>query len=225
MNPITSALSKSAGSVALKVTIVAVAAVGGTGMVTSNVFAALTATATNSSGGQVTSGTLKLTMAPSGVSGITNGFTTAIANIGPGDTYNRYVDLTNGGTLDGMTPTLQLVTSDTSTLSESTTAGLQIAIAGCSQAFTNLGACNGTPTTVLTSTPAKTLKTSATSITLPTLLAAGVSYLKVSVSLPASTENVLNGVLPSGTIQGLTANLTWTFIITDSSAIPAGVNS
>ncbi|CAN2229895.1 Peptidase M73, camelysin [Candidatus Nanopelagicaceae bacterium] len=225
MNPITSALSKGAGSVALKVTIVAVAALGGTGMVTSNVFAALTATATNTSGGQVTSGTLKLTMAPSGVSGITNGFTTAIANIGPGDTYNRYVDLTNGGTLDGMTPTLQLVTSDTSTLSESTTAGLQIAIAGCSQAFTNLGACGGTPTTVLTSTSAKALKTSATSITLPTLLAAGVSYLKVSVSLPASTENVLNGVLPSGTIQGLTANLTWTFVITDSSAIPAGVNS
>lgn len=225
MNPMTSALSKGAGSVALKITIVAAAALGGTGMVSSNVFAALTATATNTSGGQVTTGTLKLTMAPSGVSGITNGFTTAIANIGPGDTYNRYVDLTNGGTLDGMTPTLQLVTSDTSTLSESTTAGLQIAIAGCSIAFTNTGTCGGTPTTVLASTPAKTLKTSATSITLPTLLAAGVSYLKVSVSLPASTENVLNGVLPSGTIQGLTANLTWTFIITDSSAVPAGVNS
>lgn len=225
MNPMTSALSKGAGSVALKITIVAAAALGGTGMVSSNVFAALTATATNTSGGQVTTGTLKLTMAPSGVSGITNGFTTAIANIGPGDTYNRYVDLTNGGTLDGMTPTLQLVTSDTSTLSESTTAGLQIAIAGCSIAFTNTGTCGGTPTTVLASTPAKTLKTSATSITLPTLLAAGVSYLKVSVSLPASTENVLNGVLPSGTIQGLTANLTWTFIITDSSAVPVGVNS
>jgi hypothetical protein len=225
MNPMTSALSKGAGSVALKITIVAAAALGGTGMVSSNVFAALTATATNTSGGQVTTGTLKLTMAPSGVSGITNGFTTAIANIGPGDTYNRYVDLTNGGTLDGMTPTLQLVTSDTSTLSESTTAGLQIAISGCSIAFTNTGTCGGTPTTVLASTSAKTLKTSATSITLPTLLAAGISYLKVSVSLPASTENVLNGVLPSGTIQGLTANLTWTFIITDSSATPSGVNS
>ncbi|CAN2229944.1 Peptidase M73, camelysin [Candidatus Nanopelagicaceae bacterium] len=225
MNPMTTVLSKSAGSIALKITIVAAAAIGGAGMVSSNVFAALTATATNTSGGQVTTGTLKLTMAPSGVSGITNGFTTAIANIGPGDTYNRYVDLTNGGTLDGMTPTLQLVTSDTSTLSESTTAGLQIAIAGCSIAFTNTGTCGGTPTTVLASTSAKTLKTSATSITLPTLLAAGVSYLKVSVSLPASTENVLNGVLPSGTIQGLSANLTWTFIITDSSAVPAGVNS
>ncbi len=225
MNPMTAALSKGAGSVALKITIVAAAAIGGAGMVSSNVFAALTATATNTSGGQVTTGTLKLTMAPSSVSGITNGFTTTIANIGPGDTYNRYIDLTNGGTLDGMTPTLQLVTSDTNTLVESATAGLQIAIAGCSQAFTSGGDCGGTPTTVLTSTSAKTLKTSATSITLPTLLAAGVNYLKVSVSLPASTENVLNGNLPVGTIQGLTANLTWTFTITDSSATPVGVDS
>lgn len=221
----TTVLSKSAGSIALKITIVAAAAIGGAGIVSSNVFAALTATATNTSGGQVTTGTLKLTMAPSGVSGITSGFSTTIANIGPGDTYNRYIDLTNSGTLDGMTPTLQLVTSDTNTLVESATAGLQITISGCSIAWTNGGVCNGTPTAVLASTPAKTLKTSATSITLPTLLASGVNYLKVSVALPASSENVLNGVLPSGTIQGLTTNLTWTFIITDSSAEPAGVNA
>ena len=225
MNPMTSALSKGAGSVALKITIVAAAALGGTGMVSSNVFAALTATATNTSGGQVTSGTLKLTMVPSATAGTTAGFSTAIGNIGPGDTYNRYINLVNGGTLDGMTPTLQLVTSDTNTLVESTTAGLQIAISGCATAWTVTFTCSGGATTVLGSTPAKTLKTGATTITLPTLLAGQTSYLKVSISLPASTENVLNGVLPSGTIQGLTANLTWTFIMTDSSAVPAGVDS
>ena len=218
MNPMTTALSKGAGSVALKITIVAAAALGGAGMVSSNVFAALTATATNTSGGQVTTGTLKLTMAPSGVSGITNGFTTTIDKLGPGDTANRYIDLTNAGTLDGMTPTLQLVTSDTNTLVESSTAGLQITISGCSVAWTNTGTCGGTTTNVLGSTSVKTLKTSATSITLPTVLAAGVNYLKISTSLPASSENVLNGVLPVGTIQGLSATLTWTFVITDSSA-------
>ena len=220
MNPMASALSKGAGSIALKVTIVVAAAVGGTGMVASNVFAALTATATNTSGGQVTTGTLKLTMAPSGVSGITNGFTTTIDKLGPGDTANRYIDLTNAGTLDGMTPTLQLVTSDTNTLVESATAGLQIAISGCSIAWTSAGVCNGTTTAVLTSTPAKTLKTAATSITLGSVLAQTTNYLKISTSLPASNENVLNGVLPVGTIQGLTATLTWTFVITDSSANP-----
>jgi hypothetical protein len=220
MRNMTMALSKGAGSVALKITIVAAAALGGTGLVATNVFAALTATATNTSGGQVTTGTLKLTLAPSSVSGITNGFTTSIANIGPGDTANRYIDLTNGGTLDGMTPTLLLSTSDTNTLVESATAGLQIAINACSVAWTNTGTCSGTPTVVLASTSVKTLKTSAQSITLPTVNAGTVNYLKISTSLPASTENVVNGVLPVGTIQGLTATLTWAFTITDSNANP-----
>lgn len=220
MKAMTTALSKGAGSIALKITIVSAAALGGAGMVATNVFAALTATATNTSGGQVTTGTLKLTLAPSSVSGITNGFTSTIANIGPGDTANRYIDLTNGGTLDGMTPTLQLSTSDTNTLVESSTAGLLIAISACSQAWTNTGSCGGTTTVVLASTSVKTLKTSAQNITLPTVAASTVNYLKVSTSLPASTENVLNGVLPSGTIQGLSATLTWAFTITDSSANP-----
>lgn len=225
MNPITSALSKGAGSVALKITIIAVAAVGGTGMVTSNVFAALTATATNTSGGQITTGTLKLTMAPSATAGTTAGFSTVIDKVGPGDTFNRYINLTNAGTLDGMTPTLQLITSDTNTLVESATAGLQVSIAGCATAWTITFTCTGGSTVVLASTPAKTLKTAATAITLPTLLASGVNYLKVSITLPPSNENVLNGTLPSGTIQGLTANLTWTFVMADSSATPVGVDS
>lgn len=213
------ALSKGAGSVALKITIVAAAAVGGAGLVATNVFAALTATATNTSGGAVTTGTLKLTLAPSSVSGITNGFTTTVDKLGPGDTANRYIDLTNGGTLDGMTPTLLLSTSDTNTLVESATAGLQIAINACPVAWTNTGTC-GSPTVVLATTAVKVLKTSAQNITLPTVNAGTTNYLKISISLPTSNESVLNGVLPSGTIQGLTATLTWAFTITDSAANP-----
>ena len=115
MNPMSAALSKGAGSIALKVTIVVTAAVGGAGMVSSNVFAALTATASNTSGGSITTGTLSLTLAPSAVTGITGGFTTAITAMGPGDTVNRYIDLTNAGTLDGASPTLQLSTADSNT--------------------------------------------------------------------------------------------------------------
>ncbi len=89
MNPMSAALSKGAGSIALKVTIVVTAAVGGAGMVSSNVFAALTATASNTSGGSITTGTLSLTVAPSSVTGITGGFTSAITAMGPGDTVNR----------------------------------------------------------------------------------------------------------------------------------------
>jgi hypothetical protein len=213
MSPLASTVSKGVGSLVFKVTIVVVAAIGGAGLVASNVFAALTATATNTSGGSVTTGTLKLQLAPSGVSGITGGFTSPIAAMGPGDTVNRYIDLSNTGTLDGASPTLQIVSSDSNTLVSSPTAGLQVTITACSVAWSNTGTCSGTSSVALASTPVSTIKASAQNITLPSVLVGGVNYLKVSTALPAGTENVLNGVLPVGTVQGLTASLTWTFVI------------
>jgi hypothetical protein len=216
-----SLLTRGASSVALKVTIVIAAALGGTGLVASNVFAALTATATNTSGGSLTTGTLKLELAPSGVSGITGGFTSPISAMGPGDTFNRYIDLSNTGTLDGATPTLQLVTADSNTLVNSPTAGLQVTITSCTVAWTNTGTCSGTASASLATTPVSTLKASAQSIILPSVLVGGVNYLKVSTALPIGTENVLNGVLPVGTVQGLTAALTWTFVIQERAAVTA----
>jgi len=213
MSPLASTVSKGVGSLVFKVTIVVVAAIGGAGLVASNVFAALTATATNTSGGSVTTGTLKLQLAPSGVSGITGGFTSPIAAMGPGDTVNRYIDLSNTGTLDGASPTLQIVSSDSNTLVNSASAGLQVTITACSVAWSNTGTCSGTSSVALASTPVSTIKSSAQNITLPSVLVGGVNYLKVSTALPAGTENVLNGVLPVGTVQGLTASLTWTFVI------------
>jgi hypothetical protein len=213
MSPLASTVSKGVGSLVFKVTIVIVAAIGGAGLVASNVFAALTATATNTSGGSVTTGTLKLQLAPSGVSGITGGFTSPIAAMGPGDTVNRYIDLSNTGTLDGASPTLQIVSSDSNTLVNSASAGLQVTITACSVAWSNTGTCSGTSSVALASTPVSTIKSSAQNITLPSVLVGGVNYLKVSTALPAGTENVLNGVLPVGTVQGLTASLTWTFVI------------
>ena len=218
MNPMSAALSKGAGSIALKVTIVVTAAVGGAGMVSSNVFAALTATASNTSGGSITTGTLSLTLAPSAVSGITGGFTSAITAMGPGDTVNRYIDLTNAGTLDGATPTLQLSTVDSNTLVNNGTTGLQVAISACTVAWTNTGTCSGLTSSVLATTPAATLKSSAQSLTLPTVLASGVNRLKVSISLPVGNENTVNRVLPVVTVQGLTAALTWSYTVTERSA-------
>lgn len=219
MNPMTSALSKGAGSIALKITIVVAAAIGGAGMVASNVFAALTATANNTSGGSVTTGTLKLELNASAVSGITGGFTSAITAMGPGDTFNRYIDLRNTGTLDGASPTLQLSTADSNTLVNNASTGLQVLIQACSIPWTNGGICNETTTAVLSSTPVLTLKTSAQNLTLPSVLTGATNYLKISTSLPAGTENVVNGVLPVGTVQGLTAALTWNFLIQERAAI------
>ena len=208
-----------AESLLVKIVIVVAAAVGGAGMVASNVFAALTATATNTDGGSITTGTLKLTLAPSAVSGITGGFTTAITAFAPGDTVNRYIELTNAGTLDGQTPTLALTPSVSNALTTNATAGLQVNIASCSTQWSNTGTCSETTTVVLATTAATTLVAGAQSITLPSNIAGSVSHLKVSISLPAGNENVLNGVLPVGTVQGLTTALTWSFTIAERNGV------
>lgn len=219
MNRIKKVLTKSAGSFTLKVAVVLVAAVGGTGLVSSNVFAALTATATNASGGSITTGNLSLTLAPSAVSGITGGFSTAISNFAPGDTVNRYIELTNAGTLDGQLPTLGLAATPSNALTTNATNGLQITVASCSTQWSNTGTCSETTTAVLATTPATTLAGSAQALTLPSTLAGAVNHLKVTIFLPAGNENVVNGVLPVGTVQGLTTALTWSFTITERNGI------
>ena len=219
MNPIAMMLSKSAGSLALKISFVVAAAIGGAGMVASNVFAALTATASNTTGGAITTGTLSLTLAPSTVSGNTGGFVTAINSMGPGDTVNRYIDLTNGGTLDGISPTLRITPSSTTTLTSDATNGLQVAISNCTAAWSASGTCSGTTTTVLSSTSANALVSAVRALTLPSTLAGSVSHLKVSITLPESNEVTVNGVLPSGTVQGVSTALTWTFTMTERTGL------
>jgi len=203
-------LGKTATATLIKVAIAGVAVMGGTALVSSSVFASLTATATNTSGGSVSTGTLSLTQAASGVAGITGGFTTAITAMGPGDTVNRYINLTNGGTLDAINPTLSIAATPSNALTTNATAGIQVTIKNCTVDWTAAGVCSGTQTTALTTTAASALGT-ATALTLPSTLAGAVSHIQIGIALPAGTENVLNGVLPGGTIQGLTTAITWTF--------------
>ena len=201
--------SKSAGTLAIKVAIISTAVIGGGSLVSSSVFASLTASATNTSGGSVTTGTLKLTQAASGVAGITGGFTTAISLMAPGDTVNRYVDLTNAGTLDATAPTLGISAAATALTTDATN-GLKVLVSNCTVSWTNGGVCSGTTTVVLAQTAASVLASAPTAIALPSNSAGAVSHLQFSIALPAGTENVLNGTLPGGTIQGLTTAITWT---------------
>ena len=204
-------LGKAATATVIKVAIAGVAVLGGTALVSSSVFASLTATATNTSGGSVSTGTLSLTQAASGVAGITGGFTTAITAMGPGDTVNRYINLTNGGTLDAINPTLQIAATPSNALTTSASAGIQVIVKNCTVDWTSAGVCSGTQTTALAATSASALSAAAAALTLPSTLAGAVSHLQIGISLPTGTENVLNGVLPGGTIQGLTTAITWTF--------------
>lgn len=201
------------GSVTAKVALVAAAALGGTALVSSSVFASLTATASNTSGGSVTSGTLKLTQAASSVAGITGGFVTAISNVAPGDTVNRYITLTNGGTLDGNVLTLATTATPSNALTTDGTNGLQVTVKECTVAWTSGGVCSGTTTTALAATSLLALGTAKT-LTMSSLAASAVNYLQFSLALPAGSEVTNNGTLPAGTVQGLTTAVTWNFLET-----------
>lgn len=209
----------SIGSFGAKIAIVVTATVGGTALVGSSVFASLTATAFNTSAHSVSTGTLQLTQAPSGVGGLNAGFVTAVTAVAPGDTINRFIDITNGGTLAGSAMTLKVADSAATTLTTSASAGLQVTVKECTVAYTTgSGACTGTETTVLAATPANTLLT-AQSITFANAFAAGgVTRAKFIISLPTGSEVTTNGTLPGGTIQGVTSLLTWTFTETQRAA-------
>ena len=194
-----------------KTLMIGAAVIGGGALVGSGVFAALNATAFNPAGQSATTQTLKLTQSASAVGGITGGITTAIANLAPGDVVNRFIDLTNGGTMGATNLKLQLADSTTSLLTSDGTKGLQIAISECSTAWTSAGTCGGTPTTVMASTTATSLIATAKTVSVGSLAAGAVNRLKIEITLPNSTETTTNGVLPSGTIQGLSSSLTWTF--------------
>jgi hypothetical protein len=177
-------------------------AVTGTG-----VMAALNATAFNSSAQTITSGTLKLVLSDNG-----NGFTQSITDMAPGDIVNRYVDLANSGTLDGKNLTLTATDSGSTLLSTDSTKGLHVTVVRCSGGTwtAGTGVCSGSTSTLLSNVALANMG-SAQSLISGAVTAATTYHLKVSVTLPDQNETTTNGTLPGGTIQGLTANVTWTF--------------
>ena len=197
--------AQGAARFSVKLLVVATAVVGGGALVSSSVFASLTAVATAST--SVTTGTLSLTDTATAGSG---GLVTAISAMAPGDVVNRYVDLKNGGTLAADTTTV-VITGSGNALTTDATNGLQVLMQACSVAWTTgTGVCGGTTTTVLAQQSANALLTAKT-LTLPSYAANATTNLKISISLPSGSEVTTNGVLPGGTIQGLSATLAWTF--------------
>jgi spore coat-associated protein N len=192
--------------------IIGAAGVGGLALVSTSVFATLTAQAFNTTPTAVTAGKLSLIQADNG-----SGFTTAITKMAPGDTVNRYVQYTNDGNLDGQDLRLSLADSAPSSLTNDGTVGLSVSVSQCSVAWTaSTGACGGTTTNLGTST-ALALKTTPLALPVIPTTPAGANivagqqiHLKFSISLPAGSEVTINGVEPVGTVQGKSASLTWT---------------
>jgi hypothetical protein len=173
--------------------------------------ALITAVASNTPGQAVSSGKLSLSLADNGA-----GFTQAVANLVPTDTVYRYVDVSNSGTADGTNLTLQIASSATNKLTTDTTNGLQLAIAACTGGIwtATTGACSGTITPLVASTPVSGVTGTPITVVSGAFPQGALAHLRVAMTLPAQTEVTTNGTLPANSIQSLSTTLTYTFTVT-----------
>ena len=205
MKLITGTVLQSATRFTIKLVVVAAATVGGGALVSSSVFASLTAVATADT--SVTAGTLSWQQATASGGGIA----TTITDAAPGDTFNRYFNLTNSGSLTGLTPTVTVTPTGGAALA----AIMSVYIQKCTVAW-SAGACSGgTASDVLgtSGSPVLTSTLSTTALNNLTLTSGAVNRLKISIIVGPVTEVTTNGVVPSG-IQGATTSLGWTFTLT-----------
>lgn len=186
------------------------------------VYAALNATASNTTAQGASSGVLSLTMANNGT-----GFSQGVSNLAPGDVVNRYVTLTQGADLAGKDLTLTVADSTPTLLTTDAAKGLRVTVTQCvggDWTVTGAGSCTGagaTTSVLATNVPLKTL--AATPSALAGSVAAGSTVkLQLALSLPDQTETTVNGTAPAGTIQGLSSALTWTFGETQRTASTTG---
>ena len=229
------------GSLSGKTLTLATAAIIGLAAVSSGASASLDAIATNSAPLSVTNGTLILD-APlypgTGGVGSSAGFTTAITGLVPGDILHRFVTYKNSGTLSGGSLSLWITDSGTSLLTSDATVGLKVSVSKCATAWVWTGnataTCSGSATSWLSSTALSTIKTEANKIGFtgsPTLAANETVYLKFDIQLPDRVERRANGGTPTagdgvtaltgGTVQGLTAGITWTLFEAQRAATDA----
>jgi len=184
------------------------------------VLAGLNAT-TSSVPQTVAAGTLRLTMAATTGSA---GFGQSISNLAPGDVVNRYVTLTNSGTLGGQGLTLTIASSGTPSLITdgtglATNKALTVTVQSCSVAWTQAtGLCGGVAG--IPEIAATTLSSFATAKALATtsLVPNGGLNLRIQTALPDQNETTVDGNLPATTVQGGSANLTYTFFETQRTA-------
>jgi hypothetical protein len=145
-----------------------------------------------------------------------NGFSTSINNLAPGDVVNRYVTLTNSGTLDGIGLSVKTAQTGTQALindgvSPVTTKALQLTINECSVPWIpSTGSCSGTVTNQRTSAAIGSM-TSNGALSDGVIASTGKRYLQMSLELPNQNETTVNGVISQPSVQGGAVNITYTF--------------
>ena len=188
-------------------------------MMGQGVLSSLNATVSNVDPQNNNSGTMILDLANA-----ENGFGSAINNLAPGDVVNRYVTLTNSGTLDGIGLSLKTAQSGTQSLITDgtglvTTKALRLTISECDVAWnTSNGKCTGVTTTQVTSRTIGSLTTVAP-FSDGLMPSADVRYLQVKIELPNQDETTINGNFPSNTVQKGSVNITYTFDLAQRVAV------
>ena len=153
--------------------------------------------------GSTGSGTMSLTVPPAGAS---NRLTLGASDIAPGDTIQRAVNLTVGGTVDMSAIALTTTAPTTSALDTNATHGLQLAIDRCSQAWTESGSspaftytCGGSTSSVLAS---RAVIGASVALSNLGVSAGSTNYLRVTLSFPTTADD---------TYQGLTSAVSYQF--------------
>jgi spore coat-associated protein N len=168
-----------------------------------------TFTSSTSASHTISSGTVSIALGATGAS--TNRLTVGAANVMPGDTIQRTVDLINNGgaSADNLSSIVLTTTASPSSLLDTeTTSGLQMVIEKCSVAWTEAGTapaytytCSGTTSTVLASRAV--IGASIALSNLSSLTTGSTDHLRVTVTLPTAAPN---------TMQGLTSTISYNFV-------------
>jgi spore coat-associated protein N len=152
------------------------------------------------------SGTVVIALGAGGAA--TNRLTVGAANLIPGNSISRAVQLSNTGTVALSSVALTTSASPTSLLDSDAVNGLQMTIQSCPTAWTEAGTapaytytCTGGAATVLASRPV--IGSNVTLPALASLAAGGIDHLVVTSTFPVTAPN---------TLQNQTSTISFNFL-------------
>ncbi|MHC6222094.1 TasA family protein [Arthrobacter sp. MMS24-S77] len=153
-------------------------------------------TSSTSASAAVASGTVNIAL---GASGTANRLSVAASGMVPGDTVQRAVTLSNAAGNQALSAiTLTTSALPTSKLDTDTAMGLQLVVDNCSVPWTEAGTspaytytCSGTTTSVLATHPVIGSNLSLSNLT--SVAAGQTDNLRVTLTLPATADNTLQG--------------------------------
>ena len=155
-----------------------------------------TFTGSTSVGQSVDSGTLTVELGAPGTAA--NRVSIPATGVAPGDTVERAVDLTTGGSVTAATAALTTVAGTSSLLDSDPADGLQLVVDRCSVAWAETEvssgvytyACPGTAATVLSASPVIVTDAALANLDLD----GTVNHLRVTLSLPVTAGNEFQGL-------------------------------